>query len=158
MIHTDSAQTRYREYFQHRAATDKQLAEADVHHLVRTDALSELPTSPFKRIRVRTVFSAESHSTNFGLGYCVRRALREALKIDIINLPRWISIEDLKSVCQELNLLVHTGPGKIETIIGRRYIVIYSTTDRRAHAIVSDDLRVQEKEGRHIVALVELPD
>ncbi len=147
MSKPDGASARYFEYFQQKAASGTPFEPEDDFHLVRTDAQSESANSPYRSIAVATTFSKEPHSTNFGLGFCVRRALREALNIDVINLPRWVSMEDLKSVCQELNLVVQIGPGQIETIIGRRYIVIYETGDRRAHAIVSNDLRTQIAEG-----------
>lgn len=88
----------------------------------------------------------------------MRRVLREVLGIDVVNLPGWITMTDLRAVCQELGLVMQTGPAQIEITVGKRYIVIYPTQEGKAHAIISKDLRTQVSEGKHIVAIIEVPE
>ena len=136
---SNRARARMASYYQHKAAIEPALSEDDIPQLLRSDRVVEARNN-YQVVKLSGNYeSAFAPATFKGLGKCIRRAVRELTRIDVVNLPEWLNIADLPSVCDELGLILHIGEQKYELIRGKRIIIVYRTSEMRAHALVTDD-------------------
>ena len=112
---------------------------------------------PFKRVILSGDYKSPIGSEN-KIGRCLRRAIREAMDVDVENLPDVVDSADLPKICTELGLVFHTGSEQKVTLPrGKDVIVLYQTRDNMAHAIVTNRLHEPEKRKR-IVGIIEVPN
>lgn len=147
----DAAKERFARYFRRKAARDELNAE-DLPHLREADRM-ELG---FKKVRLAGSYKLPSGYRN-DMGGCVRRALEEALQIEVENLPNSVDPGDMPSICAELGLVYHAGPKKVTLPADKEVIILYETSPDSAHAVVTDDLSEFSKRGKKVVGIIEVP-
>ena len=158
MSNLDTAKERFAKYF-HRKAARGNMGLDDLPHLITADRLErngEIDLG-FKKVQLQGNYQTPPGYELTEMGKCVRRAIREATKIDVENLPDVVVSEDLPAICSELGFTYHTGPKQISLPQNTDMIVIYETGADSAHAIVTDNLAELSKRGEKIVGIIEVP-
>lgn len=157
MSDLDTAKERFAQYFHRKAARDN-VEWDDIPHLREADRLERSGEVDlgFKKVQLKGNYQAPPGYES-EMGRCVRRAIREAAKIDVENLPDVVGSKDLPAICSELGLTYHAGPKQISLPQNTDIIVLYETGADSAHAIVTDNLAEFSKKGKKIVGMIEVP-
>lgn len=154
----ESARERFFKHFQSSAARDE-LKSEDLGQFARADDLerSGKIKLPFKKVNLVGDYKSPVGFES-DMGRCLRRSLREAIDIDVENLPDVVDPKDLPAISAELGLTFHTGPKKITLPKGKDVIVLYETGKDSAHAIVTNNVAKFSEKGKKIVAILEIPN
>jgi len=153
-----SANQRHHRFFEKTAARDKIAHERDLRQFELADQREKSGklTPTFKKIKLKGVYKNLTDQNGRDLGGCVRRAFREALGIDVTNLPEGVDSYDMPAICEELGLSFYTGVKQLP-IPAHEDSILFLQTKYSAHAVVTDNPAKIVAEGKKIVGVITIP-